>query len=78
LVSFCRLPPSLQPQVTECEQARHLIETIGGSYVIGMERLAHAGAEMMASKRLVDHKIAPPESKLQQKRSSIEYRLHKQ
>jgi hypothetical protein len=52
--SFLLLAPSAQPEEPEGEEAGNLVETVGGGIVVGMERLAHAGDEMSASKRLLE------------------------
>jgi hypothetical protein len=50
-IGFFRLPPSSQPEIAQRQQARHLVEALGGGYE---ERFAHAGDEMLASKRLLE------------------------
>jgi hypothetical protein len=60
------------------EDLSDLVEALGRGHEVGVERLAHARDEMLASKRLLEAKIVPPGDKLQQKRSPIKYQLHKQ
>jgi hypothetical protein len=53
-IGFFPLAPSPQPQEAEGQEARDLIESLGGGRWGGVERLAHAGDEMLASKRLLE------------------------
>jgi hypothetical protein len=42
------------PQDARRQDLGDLVEALGGGHKIGVERLAHAGDEMLASKRLLE------------------------
>jgi hypothetical protein len=49
-----RAQPRAEPQDAGGQDLGDLVEAFGGGHEVGVEGLAHAGDEMMASKRLLE------------------------